>query len=141
MWTIVGRSLLFVCLIVSPRISTSSFVVPGYDAASPPVQGDTGLELLRLCNAAIRIADRHQQSDMDPIEGTACLEYLSGFTDGYVLATDQKLRHRFCPPPEGLKAEQQARIVAKWLRDNPEQLNGSARISVLVALARAFPCK
>jgi len=31
-------------------------------------------------------------------------------------------------------------IVQKWLRDHPNELDQPARMSVLVALAQAFPC-
>ena len=46
-----------------------------------------------------------------------------------------------CPPVNGIENEQMKLIVAKWFRDNPGELNNAARVSVVIALAQAFPCR
>ena len=46
----------------------------------------------------------------------------------------------FCPPPGGISLDQAMRIFLKWANDHPEQLHESARISVMLSLAQAFPC-
>jgi hypothetical protein len=105
----------------------------------------SSIELLRHCNAAVRQADAGNLTADEQLQGFGCFKYLAGFLDGYVLAasmSEKGFGRTLCPPPTtGIESEQAARIVAKWLKENPEQLHQSARISVLIALGRAFPCE
>jgi hypothetical protein len=70
----------------------------------------------------------------------ACAAYLNGFLDMHGLAEGLGARPAFCLPPAGIENEQAVRVFIQWATMHPEQLHESARVSVLVAMARAFPC-
>ena len=103
----------------------------------PPVvhgfnQGD---ELLWACSA-----------ELDNIENAMrkiqCVGYLQGMLDGVQLVFGLTPESKFfCPPVSGMSADQQLRIVIKYLENNPETLHQSARVLVLSAYTQAFPCK
>lgn len=103
----------------------------------------TGIELLRACAAVVKQADGIDISPQGGIESIYCLGYLSGFTDSARLTTHfyKTQDQRICLPERGASNEQLARIVTKWFRDHPNDLHESARMSVMLALQTAFPCK
>jgi hypothetical protein len=47
----------------------------------------------------------------------------------------------YCAPKEGISIDQLRRIVVKWIKNNPEAMNWSARQVIDFALHEAFPCK
>ncbi len=103
-----------------------------------------GNELLRMCNAAVRLDNGSDLNPGETLKAFSCLSYLSGFTDGYVLAvslSERGYKRTLCPPTEGIETSQAARIVAKWLKENPRVLHERARTSILIALSKAFPCE
>ena len=72
------------------------------------------------------------------------MSYLSGFLDGHELAAstfESRYKRVMCPPKGGIENEQVVRIVVKYLREHPEELHATDRVSVFIALARAFPCE
>jgi hypothetical protein len=103
-----------------------------------PQTGDTltGLELLRQCEG-------RSPQRLEALGPILCVTYLSGMIDGYQLRSREAERGRqaLCPPAEGIENEQMQLIVQKWLRDHPGDLGESARVSVMAALAQAFPCR
>ncbi len=103
-----------------------------------------GNELLRMCNAAVRFDNGSDLNPGETLKAFSCLSYLSGFTDGYVLAvslSERGYKRTLCSPTEGIETSQAARIVAKWLKENPRVLHERARTSILIALSKAFPCE
>lgn len=70
-----------------------------------------------------------------------CISYIDGMMDMQALAKEFVSAALFCLPPKGISVDQAVRVFMKWAGDNPEQLHGSARVSVVLALASAFPCK
>lgn len=103
----------------------------------------TGVELLRACAAVVKQADGINVSPQEKVEAIYCLGYLSGFTDSMRLTTHfyEPQDQRICLPEQGASNEQLARVVTKWLRDHPNDLHESARMSVMLSLQTAFPCK
>ena len=95
----------------------------------------TGLDFLRECEGRGTPASQVGQ--------LTCAAYLSGFIDSHALVLAQlpATWPRFCLPGEGVQIEQVMLIVTKWLRDNPSKLHESARSSIYIALAKAFPCR
>jgi len=70
-----------------------------------------------------------------------CIGYVTGILDGIQLVFGVRPESKFfCPPTSGMSVDQQIRIVTKWLEDNPKELHKGARMSVLIAYAKAFPC-
>ena len=104
---------------------------------------ETGLEVLRSCGAAVKQADGLPVSDQERIEAIWCLGYLGGFADSLKLSASlfKPQNQKVCLPDKGTSNEQLVRIVTKWLKDNPQDLHQSGRMSVLIALGNAFPCK
>ncbi|MFT5707245.1 MAG: hypothetical protein ACI9ES_001536 [Oceanospirillaceae bacterium] len=92
-------------------------------------------ELLWACNAD------EEQSSTASLEKIHCYGYISGILDGVQLVFGVRPESKFfCPPTHGISSDQQVRIVTKWLEDNPKELHTSARVSVVIALSKAFPC-
>ena len=103
----------------------------------------TGIEFLRACTAVVKHADGIGVSPEEGVGSVYCLGYLSGFTDSVRLTAHfyKPQDQRICLPEQGASNEQLARVVTKWLRDNPNDLHESTRLSVMLALQAAFPCK
>lgn len=92
-------------------------------------------ELLWACNG------KEEQSSTAILEKVHCYGYITGMLDGMQMVFGVNPESKFfCPPTSGISSDQQVRIVTKWLEDNPKELHTSARISVVIALAKAFPC-
>lgn len=107
--------------------------------------GDTGTDLFFQCTgkgvayklgAEIDLADDFAMFDM-----MACLEYVNGIIDATVLHRAVTGTSLFCPPAEGMRREQQMRIVVKHISDNPENMHQSKRSLVVAAMSKAFPCR
>ena len=108
--------------------------------SSLSAQTDTGMDLLRACNAIIQAEEDQDVSMEDQLLGLYWTGYLAGFNEAAVLigtGTSQKI---YCLPSAGIENEQLVRVVKKYLDEHPEDLHRSARIAVLLALSEAFPC-
>lgn len=102
----------------------------------------SGNDLLGSCNDAVNLADGLRLQPTEVSNASYCIGYLSGFTDSMQLAvTFNKIKNPlYCFPPDGIENDQLARIVAKWLKNHPENLHQSARMEVLLAFKSSFPC-
>lgn len=104
----------------------------------------TGVELLRQCKEAVRLAD--SGLNLTP-SAAMCEEYIGGFIAGSIVtgnfyqAQSHSLRLPMCLPEGGITGEQEFRIVEKWLTDHPELLHLNKGILVMRAFEQAFPCK
>lgn len=103
----------------------------------------TGNDLLKSCSATVKLSDNIKLSAVEASNSSLCIGYLSGFTDSLQLSTHLSgvPVNNICLPSEGVSNEQLARVMAKWLKDHPEDLHKSVRIEVLNALSHVFPCK
>lgn len=88
-------------------------------------------------------ADGNEVSPQEQIESIYCLAYLSGFTDSVRLSShfDKPKAQKICLPETGASNEQLARVVTKWLREHPDTLHQAARIEIMIAFEKAFPCR
>ena len=105
-------------------------------------QGPEGTQLLRACGAAVKQQDGVNISDQEMIESLWCIGYVAGFLDSMSIA--QTLgggRQGVCLPQRGIQNEQAIRILVKYLRDNPQHLHETGRMSLYIALGKAFPCR
>ena len=84
----------------------------------------TGAFLLKLCDSSFE----------------KCLFYVGGVTDGYQLGRSHAKGKPIICPPAGSDKTQAARIVHKYVRDHPEDHHLPAKIIVINAMARTFPC-
>ena len=97
---------------------------------------DKAEEILWACNGD------ESKTPEAAFEEIHCIGYISGVLDGIQLVFGVRPEFKFfCPPESGISSDQQVRIVTKWLEDNPKELHKSARMSVLMAFAKAFPCE
>ncbi|PMZ76949.1 Rap1a/Tai family immunity protein [Pseudomonas sp. FW305-70] len=104
-------------------------------AATPRYDGN---ELLGQCQQYIRAADG--EASFNQVDAGVCAGYVQGVesTVGFYsddLANDAK----FCVP-NGVTNGQLVRIVVKYLKDNPKQLNLTRTGLVWSALKDAYPC-
>jgi len=103
----------------------------------------TGNDLFQGCISIIKVSEGERVSDDDSISAIAWAGYLSGFADSYSITSKVEGRRTtlFCYPPQGIGSVQAARIIAKFLRENPLELHQSARVCALHALSEVFPCR
>lgn len=91
-----------------------------------------GNHLLRRCQASIAVTDRGSWKDEhEAFDAGFCHGLIEGVTyyASSVCLTD------------GVTGNQMARVVIKFLEDNPENLNADESMLVKAALTKAFPCK
>lgn len=102
----------------------------------------TALDLLRDCRTAIAFTEGRGQAG-DFVSAAMCTGYINGMLD--TNATVRMLNGDpaaiFCLPQQGIASEQAIRIVVKYLNDNPQHLNQSARVTAAMAVRVAFPCR
>ncbi len=115
-----NRMILIVCISMLPLSSTAY---------------ERGDQLLWACSG-------DETEGLKPaLDKMHCYGYIQGFLDSaqiiFSLAPESRF---FCPPTGGMSLDQQIRIVTKSLETHPEQLHESARSSVMLAFADAFPC-
>lgn len=100
-----------------------------------------GSALLATCSAAVKELDGEKISQQEALGSLYCVAYVSGFLDATSLAAKFTAgRRSICMPDNGITNGQAARILVKYLRENPQTLHESGRLSLYIALAKAFPC-
>ena len=105
-------------------------------------QGPPGSELLRACGAAQKQSDGIKISDEEAIGSIYCIGYISGFLDSLALSSAASGGgQKICLPQRGITNDQAVRVLVKFLRENPQTLHESGRMSLYIALARTFPCR
>jgi len=119
----------------------------------PVFAGPDGRDVLRACQQTIQHLDeRKDESEPDAL---GSLE--SGWCIGWVTAAiemnnlqegmadkEHPLRanmFHFCAPRAGLTSGQAIRIVVKYLKDHPKDLDQNGIALTMLALMSAFPCK
>ena len=103
---------------------------------------EDGTRFLRACGATVKQQDGANVSAQEMLESLWCNGYVQGFTDSIpimqaVIGSPQAV----CLPQQGVEVEQGVRIFVKYLRDNPQTLHQTGRMSLYIALGKAFPCK
>lgn len=96
----------------------------------------TTLDLLNKCNSP-----KEDASQLEMMQAINCLGYLSGIVDGISLIFGVKPESKFfCPPSQGISVEKTLSLVRKWIENNPQDVTTSARMTVLIAYAKEYPC-
>ena len=109
--------------------------------ATAHAQGQDGSFYLRACGAAVKQSDGGQLSPEEGLGALYCASYVSGFLDAMSITTTvTQSKKVVCTPDHGITNDQAARLLVKYLRENPDTLHQSGRMSLFVALAKAFPC-
>ena len=106
----------------------------------------TGIELLRQCQAATKFGDSASQTDREILDGVHCIGYLSGMRDTLDVwnrandAYNKGLAPFACVPTEAT-AQELAIVVVKYLNDHPSELHEPYYSLVYRSLRSAYPCK
>jgi hypothetical protein len=95
-----------------------------------------GNQFLIQCQTLVRAMDSQGPADFDTGH---CMGVVQAVTDMLALYQDQ-LPKKFCVPST-VTYGQGARIVAKYLQENPKFLNNQDTVLVLAAYANAYGCK
>ena len=102
---------------------------------------EDGSHYLRVCSAAVKMSDGKELTQEESLGALYCVSYISGFLDSMSLtAKFTKGKRTVCTPERGVSNDQAARLLVKYLRANPETLHESGRMSLYLALQKAFPC-
>jgi len=133
-------------LLLIAALLAISFV---YSAASPgqkntPEQPDisrSGRDFLEICSSA----GNEGGSDAVRIQRDAtCLGWVAGFADGFLVHEELlsvPRRDRMACVPRGVTTIETARVIKKYLADNPGKAHRPTRYIASIALAGAFPCR
>ena len=101
-------------------------------SAGPASSQKTTDDLVRQC---IEIGTK-------PSEFAFCAGYIDGIMDMHSLAVGlMNAQPKFCLPASRVSVEEAVLAFVSWARANPGQWSASARLSVVIALARKFPCQ
>ena len=105
----------------------------------PSLANADGNELLAQCQNVERYLDSEEVENTFAIG--LCLGLLQGVRNTMVILNtglDQRLRT--CWPKTGINNGQAARIVVRYLREHPEQLNKDEVLLSMLAFQAAYPC-
>ena len=129
---------------MSRRISGAmkkALILPLFFACSHLALATDGNRLLQICGPLDKT--EFQPSEMSEV--TACTNYIDGVLDALVAlqsAHPREIKSSVCAPSDsGINPFQGARIVLKYLRDNPDKLHWTASVLVINALHDTFPCR
>jgi hypothetical protein len=105
-------------------------------------QATDGNVLLKNCQAVVRLMDKEQVSSADSMDVGQCFGMVEGVR-GVLFIYEKSIPKnlRVCLPEGGINNGQAARIVSKYLHDNPAQLNEDATLLTILAFKTAYPCK
>jgi hypothetical protein len=98
-----------------------------------------GNELLPQCQSYIKLIDGEKTNDF--FSAGVCAGFVQGVSNTVYFYSDEvKKNQKFCKP-DGVTNAQLVRIVVKYLKDNPKDLNEGRMTLVWTALMDAYPCK
>lgn len=124
------RSGLVTVALVGVVLNGSSFAVNAAEIRSD------GNELLSACKQFIK-----EEGDFDAFHAGKCTGLVRGVSDTvFFYRSILKKDEMFCEP-DSITNGQRARIVVKYLEDNPKLLNQRDVALVWRALMDAYPCK
>ena len=101
--------------------------------------GTDGNRLLEMCSVAEK--EEFQPDELRKL--AACTNYIDGVLDTQVMwqsLTANEPKHKKSICAESINTMQGAKIVVKYLRDNPDKLHWSGAALVVNAIHSAFPC-
>lgn len=101
-------------------------------ASAPATAGpDTADELYRRCAAGRGTAEQGQ-----------CYAYIDGLLDMHSVVVGLKRSDAlFCLPADGVPLGEAARAFVTWIDQHADSRRQTARIALVVALSRTYPCK
>jgi hypothetical protein len=120
------------------------WLTPAYPSTTDHSKGWGGIDggdFLTMCQAGVELQDGKNISAGRMVDASHCMNYLTGFLDGFAMGQlAPGATEVFCFP-EGVNAGQMVRVVAKWLLDHPARLHEPAYGLVFVAIRESFACQ
>jgi hypothetical protein len=123
-------------------VATATF---GQDS-QPDLISQSGNAFLRTCSVIDK--QTSEQTALDQIMDMVCVTYIRGFAEGVYVQqnfAEHTLHHSvdvpFCLPDDGIEGGQMAKIVLKYIRDNPATAHQPTMLLAASALSHAFPCR
>ena len=107
----------------------------------PQVVIADGKYLLDQCNVAVTFQDSGEIPPGYLSAVSYCYGYLEGIGELNSINKGLGRFAYFCVPKDGIPNTQAARIVVKYLRDNPAKLHENKAVLAVLALKEAYPCK
>lgn len=122
-------------------VCTIGFFLATCLSSATSAQSQDGTFYLQVCGAAVKLSDGVKLNQEDELGALYCGSYIGGFLDAMSLASTLSKGNKIvCTPERGITNDQAARIFVKHLRESPETLHQTGRMSLYVALVKAFPC-
>jgi len=117
--------------------------VLGMVASGGAFAATDGNELLTYCKQAIRVVEaQHVEKAANDLRIGQCFGIMEGVKGTMMLMEQGPRADRVaCWPDEGINNLQAARIVVKYLDNNPAQLNKDRVLLSILAFSDAYPCK
>jgi hypothetical protein len=101
-----------------------------------------GNVLIEECESAVRKLDNVSMPSDSDLNSGVCFGTVQGVGAMMVyLNSELSGDYKACFPTGGVSNAQGARVVLKYLRDNPANLHKDGPFLVVLALHKAFPCK
>ncbi|MDO8769385.1 MAG: Rap1a/Tai family immunity protein [Burkholderiaceae bacterium] len=111
-------------------------------AVEDDIQIRDGNALLSVCGNFVNALDRGTRlSEKDVVTLAACTSYLRGFTHGVALLSREPQQGAGYCIDESIPSAQVARVLVKYLRENPKNLHLHPAVLTVQALREGFPCK
>ncbi len=111
--------------------------------AFAPVLAATGSDLSDYTVA--QLLEPCVEGDNDSRWGAAaeaeCEQYVTGFTDAYLMLSGDDKQREVCLPPPGNRADEVRWAFVKWVHRNFERRNISAAEGLLETLKAEFSCR
>ncbi len=111
-----------------------------YSLSSPTYAKQDGNDLLTGCSGALRILEGQSVTPEQAALSARCLGFIEGFLGANAISPIQSNGQQILCLPEEVSGVQVARILVKWLKENPEVLHQDAVMLFAMSLAEAFPC-
>ena len=111
-------------------------------------QALTGKQLFESCASALRTAANSDNASISSVVNQlVCSNYLSGYVDAHAVTHNIIDSRRggdnriYCSPKEGLTPLQMMQAIVLSASSDPKLIeDSSARVFVMVALGRIYPC-
>ena len=114
--------------------------------SQPELISQSGNAFLRTCSVIEK--QDSEQTGLDQIMEMVCVTYIRGLAEGIYVEQNfagstlqRSVGVPFCLPDGGIEGGQMAKIVLKYIRDNPATAHQSTMLSAVSALSKAFPCR
>ncbi|VVP19612.1 hypothetical protein PS850_03807 [Pseudomonas fluorescens] len=101
--------------------------------------GNDGNALITNCESLLRIVDARK--DDNSLGAGYCVGMMHGVRSAMRVTADMLPPSEKSCVPHGISNGQTIRVVLKWLKDNPTQLDLDAGLLTYRALKESYPCR